>query len=241
MIIYPAVDIKDGQCVRLKQGEFNQVKVYSKNPAEVALRWEAEGAQFLHVVDLDGAASGQLKNLRAVEEIARKVKIPFQLGGGIRNPFSIKEAFEVGASRIVLGTVLITQPELAKVVFKKYGSEKIVAGVDARRGKVAIKGWQEETEHQLLEIAKNLEDLGILRLIFTDILSDGLQCGLNLLAIENLAKKTKMFLIASGGVSSLEDIKALKNLEPLGLEGVIIGTALYEKKFTLREAIALGR
>ncbi|MDI6690104.1 MAG: 1-(5-phosphoribosyl)-5-[(5-phosphoribosylamino)methylideneamino]imidazole-4-carboxamide isomerase [Actinomycetota bacterium] len=237
MLIYPAVDILGGKCVRLFQGRFETVKVYSEDPAEMAKRWEDEGAQFLHVVDLNGAASGKSQNLPAIEKIIKSVGIPIQVGGGIRDIKTVEKILDLGVRRAVLGTAVINAPEFVAEACLKFGP-KIVAAIDARSGKVAISGWRESTEYDAWEVARELKMLGISRLIYTDILSDGTQRGINFDAVRDMVQTIDISLIVSGGVSSLEDIINLKRLEPLGVEGVIVGTALYEGTFSLKEAMA---
>lgn len=236
MLIYPAVDIMDGKCVRLYQGRPEAIKVYSDNPAEMARKWESEGADFLHVVDLNGAVAGSPQNLPAVERIVKGVGIPIQLGGGIRDVVTLEKVFDVGVERAVLGTTIITSPEFVAEACMKHGP-RIVAAIDARGGKVAISGWKEGTGYSASDVIKELELLGISRFMYTDILSDGTRRGVNIEAVRALVREVDIPLIVSGGVSSLDDIRGLRKLEPMGVDGVIIGTALYEGSFTLREAI----
>ena len=240
MIIFPAVDIMGGKCVRLRQGKPEAVKVYNDDPVEQALKWQAEGAQFLHVVDLDGALSGELKNLAVVEKIVKAVALPVQLGGGVRDLKSLARVIDIGVKRVVIGTALIKEPSYVIEACGKFGPN-IVAAVDGSRGKVVISGWQEQTELEIWKLAQKLKEWGVTRLMYTDISTDGTLVGPNISGIRELAQKIDLPLIASGGVAKLQDIKALKELEPLGVEGVIIGTALYEKKFTLEEAIETAR
>ncbi|MCL6471774.1 MAG: 1-(5-phosphoribosyl)-5-[(5-phosphoribosylamino)methylideneamino]imidazole-4-carboxamide isomerase [Firmicutes bacterium] len=240
MIIYPAIDIMDGKCVRLYQGRADKVTVYADEPADMALRWQSEGAEFLHLVDLNGAFEGSLRNLAAVENIVNAVNIPVQLGGGLRTLEDLDKVFSVGISRAILGTSVITNPELVKAACSKYPG-KIVAGIDARDGRVSIKGWVEDTDIFASDLAMQLELYGISRIVYTDILSDGTQKGVNIFATEELAENINIPVIASGGVSTISDIHQLKPLQASGVEGVIIGRALYEGKFTLAEAIEAAR
>lgn len=240
MIIYPAIDVMGGKCVRLYQGRADKIKVYADNPADMALRWAEEGAEFLHLVDLDGAFRGSPQNLAAIENIVKSVDIPVQLGGGLRTLDDLDKVFKTGVSRAILGTSAITDPELVKASCEKYPG-KIVIGLDARDGKVSIKGWVEDTNIYAVDLAMQLEAYGISRIVYTDILSDGTQKGVNVFATEELAENISIPVIASGGVSTLSDIRQLKPLQPSGVEGVIIGRALYEGNFTLGEAIELAR
>jgi len=240
MMIYPAIDIMNGKCVRLYQGRVDQVKVYADNPADMAEKWQDEGAEYLHVVDLDGAFKGSPQNLASVKEIIERARVPVQLGGGLRTVEDLDKVFEIGVDRAILGTTAITNPELVKAACAKYPG-KIVAGLDAREGKLSIKGWVENTDIFAVDLALQLEIYGVSRIVYTDILSDGTQKGVNIFATEELAQKLSIPVIASGGVSTLSDIRQLKPLEASGVEGVIIGRALYEGNFTLTEAIELAR
>jgi len=240
VIIYPAIDIMDGKCVRLYQGRADKATVYANNPADMAQKWQDEGAEFLHLVDLDGAFKGSPQNLEAIENIAKKVSIPVQIGGGLRTIDDLDKVFDVGVARAILGTSVVTNPELVKEACGKY-TGKIVAGLDAREGKVSIKGWVEDTDIYAVDMAMQLEAYGISRIVYTDIMMDGAQTGVNLFATEELAENIGIPVIASGGVSTLSDIRQLKPLQESGVEGVIIGRALYEGNFTLAEAIELAR
>lgn len=240
MIIYPAIDIMGGKAVRLYQGRAEEVMVYANNPANVAKQWQDQGAEFLHVVDLDGAFKGSPQNLITVTNIVKEVNIPVQLGGGLRTIEDLDRAFETGVARAVIGTSVITNPELVKAACAKYPG-KIVAGLDARDGKVAIKGWVEETDIFAVDLAMQLEAYGVSRIVYTDISVDGTEKGVNIFATEELAENINIPVIASGGVATLNDIRQLKPLQSAGVEGVIIGRALYEGNFTLAEAIELAR
>ena len=237
MIIYPAIDIKDGKCVRLQQGSFSDVTVYSDNPAEMALKWEQAGAAWLHTVDLDGARSGNPVNLEVVSRIAKSVGMPVQLGGGIRTLEIMEQAFEKGISRVILGTSAVNNQQLVKDALKKYGN-RVVIGIDAKDEKVAIDGWERVSTFTAVDFAKRMEDLGAGIIIYTDISTDGMLKGPNLKAMEQMVKAVGLEVIASGGVSKLQDIKDLKET---GVAGVIVGKALYTGNLDLGEAIEAGK
>lgn len=239
MQILPAIDILDGRVVRLRQGRLDAVTVYNEDPVDQARRWEAAGAEWIHVVDLDGAVTGEPANIEHVKRIAAAVDVPVQIGGGIRTLTTLRTLFDGGVKRAVLGTTLVTQPELVAEACAEF-SDGIVAGIDARDGKVQIEGWEQGTEHGVLELVRELELLGIQRLAYTDISLDGMQRGINYGAYRALASQVDIPIIASGGVASLDDIADLRTIGRQ-VEGVIIGTALYEQKFTLEQAIAAGR
>jgi len=238
MIIYPAIDLLDGKVVRLQQGRLDAVKVYNEDPVDQAKQWEDQGAEWIHVVDLDGAVLGEPKNLDKIAAIVRSVGIPIQCGGGIRTAESLDALFQAGVKRVVLGTTIITEPEFVAEECAKYG-DSIVAGIDAKDGKVAIEGWKRGTEYSVFEIIQDLKLLGIRRLAYTDIGLDGMQTGINYGAYRVLSEKFDVSVIASGGVASLQDVKDLADIGG-NLEGVIIGTALYEDRFTLPMAIEAG-
>ncbi len=227
----------DGKAVRLYQGQLEAVKVYSDDPVEMAKRWAAEGATFLHVVDLNGAVTGSPVNRPSIEAIINAVDVPVQVGGGIRDLNVLSEVIALGVTRAVLGTAIISHPEFVAEACLRY-KDKIAAAIDARNGKVAVAGWREGTEFEALEVMDELKVLGVPRVVYTDIMADGAQRGINLGGVKQMAAKSDVPIIISGGVTSLDDIKTLKELEPLGVEGVIVGTALYEGSFTLPDAIA---
>ncbi|GAB4288777.1 MAG: 1-(5-phosphoribosyl)-5-[(5-phosphoribosylamino) methylideneamino]imidazole-4-carboxamide isomerase [Coriobacteriia bacterium] len=237
MIIFPAIDILDGKVVRLRQGMLDAVTVYNDDPVDQAKRWAEAGAEWIHVVDLDGAVTGHPQNHHIVERIV-DVGVPVQTGGGVRSMETIDRMFDAGVQRVVLGTTLVTEPTLVAEACEKHTG--IVAGIDARDGKVAISGWREGTEYGVLELVRELELLGIKRLAYTDISKDGMQQGVNYGAYRALASQIDIPIVASGGVNSLGDVRDLATLGSQ-LEGVIIGTALYTGAFTLEEAIAAGR
>jgi phosphoribosylformimino-5-aminoimidazole carboxamide ribotide isomerase len=237
MQILPAIDILDGKVVRLTQGRLDAVTVYNDDPVDQAKRWEAAGAEWIHVVDLDGAVTGEPVNIASVEAIIRSVSVPVEVGGGIRSLETLRRFYEAGVARTVLGTTLVTQPELVAEACEEFDS--IVAGVDARDGKVAVEGWRQGTEYGVLELVRELEVLGVRRLAYTDIGLDGTGHGVNYGAYRALATQIEIPIIASGGVNSLDDVRDLRTIGRQ-LEGVIIGRALYEGVFTLEEAIAAG-
>jgi phosphoribosylformimino-5-aminoimidazole carboxamide ribotide isomerase len=240
MIIYPAVDIRGGKCVRLYQGEFDKEKTYAAEPYKMAKKWEAQGAEFLHLVDLDGARSGVPQNIEAVRKIVESVKIPVELGGGIRTIDSLERVLNLGVKRAILGTSLVRDSAFVKEAVKKFGN-RIVAGIDARHGKVSVDGWNRTTDTDAIDLAQELESLGIERLIYTDILCDGTLKGINFSGFRDLAGCLDISIIASGGVTTLDDIVKLKELEPMGVDGVIIGKALYEGVISLKGAIDVAR
>lgn len=237
MIIFPAIDILDGKAVRLMQGRLDAVTVYNDDPVDQARRFIDSGAEWIHVVDLDGAVLGTPANIEIVHRIAA-LGVPVQTGGGIRSMSTIDHMFEAGVRRVVLGTALVKEPALVAEACERYGG--IVAGVDARDGKVAIEGWREGTSHGVLELVRELELLGVKRLAYTDISKDGMQTGVNYGAYRALVSQVEIPIVASGGVSTLDDIRDLLSLGSQ-LEGVIVGRALYEGAFSLEDAIAAGR
>ena len=237
MIIYPAIDVKDGRCVRLVQGKFNDVTVYSDNPVEMALKWERLGAQYLHIIDLDGARTGEPQNIATISEMAVKLGIPVQVGGGIRSIEMIEIILCKGIQRLILGTSAVRNPELVKSALKNF-ENNVVIGIDAKDGMVAIEGWAKTSEFTAVEFAKRMEDLGAKTIIYTDIARDGMLSGPNLKAMEEMVKAVHIDVIASGGVSKLEDIR---NLKEIGMPGVIVGKAIYTGDVDLVEAIEIAK
>ena len=231
MIIFPAIDIKDGQCVRLQQGRFDKVDVYSENPAEVALRWEQKGAKALHVVDLDGALRGRSVNRETIQEIIRTVRIPVQLGGGIRTMKDIEEALNDGLNRVILGTSAVKEKGFVEQALKHYG-EQIVVSIDAKDGYVALEGWTKTSQIKAVDFAKELESVGLKTLIYTDIAKDGMLSGPNFEELENLIKSVAIDVIASGGISRKEHVMKLK---AMNVAGAIIGKALYTNAIRLED------
>ena len=237
MKIYPAIDIKDGKCVRLLRGSFDDVTVYGDNPAEMARKWESLGGEYIHVVDLDGALKGHGVNAEAIKEICKAVNVPVQTGGGIRSISDIEAKLECGISRVIIGTKAVSDAEFVKDAVKRYG-DKIVIGIDAKDGMVAIEGWEKTSEYQAVEFAKKMEEIGVKTIIYTDIATDGTLMGPNVDAMREMVNNTNMDIIASGGIGNIEHIKALI---PTGVEGVITGRALYTGNINLCDAIKAGK
>lgn len=238
MEIIPAIDLKGGKCVRLLQGDMDRSTVFSDNPVETAKRWEGEGATRLHVVDLDGAFKGKPENRKAIDAIIDALHIPVQVGGGIRDMETIDSYVESGVDRVILGTIAQKSPEFVVKACDLF-HERIVVGIDAKNGMVAINGWAEVTSKSALSLAAEFEDYGVAAIIYTDISKDGMMEGPNLEATRELALSVNIPIIASGGVSSLEDVRNLIQLEKDGVEGVITGKAIYSGALNLKEAIAL--
>lgn len=236
MIIYPAIDIKDGKCVRLLQGQAEEVTVYDENPVRMALRWQKHGADIIHVVDLDGAFHGMPKNIEIVSEIVQELDVPIQFGGGVRGIEALQRLIDMGVGQVVLGTLAMTEPTVFHRALEMFG-ERIVVGLDGREGKVAIEGWTKDTDRDIIPAGKALAELGVGRIIYTDIARDGMRVGPNIEATRNLAREVGIPVTASGGIATLDDIKALREIEADGVEGVIVGKALYEKAFTLEQAM----
>ncbi len=234
MRLYPAIDIINGQAVRLVQGDYNKETVYDKDPVAVAKKWEAAGASFIHVVDLDGALGGQWVNKKVITAIADAVNIPVQTGGGVRTLEDIEERLKAGISRVILGTVAVEEPEIVSHAVTKFGSDKIVVGIDAKNGMVAIHGWEEVSEMTALTVCQAAKSVGIKTIVYTDIAKDGMMQGPNIELTKHLVESTGMDIIASGGVSCYED---LGNVKACGAEGAIIGKALYTEAIDLAKAI----
>ncbi len=239
MIIIPAVDIKNGKCVRLRQGRMDEETVFSDDPAAMAARWAEAGAGLIHVVDLDGAVGKQPKNLQSIRNILETVSADIQVGGGIRNEATVRMLLDMGVSRVVIGTEAINNPAMVKAVSREF-PERIVVGIDARNGKVAVEGWTRTTEVAATDLARSFEDAGVAAINFTDIHRDGMQTGPNIEETRRLAEAVSIPIIASGGVSTLDDIHRLLPLEPAGVVGVITGRALYDGALDLKAAIALA-
>jgi phosphoribosylformimino-5-aminoimidazole carboxamide ribotide isomerase len=236
MEIIPAIDIRDGKCVRLYKGDFEQETVYGE-PLEMAKLWASKGASRLHIVDLDGARDGKPQNLDLISKIIEEVDLPVQVGGGIRNLETIKEYLDIGVERVIIGTAAIENPELVVEAIESYGSESIVVGIDAKDGYVATEGWLESSDTTAVELGEAMKARGVEWIVFTDISKDGTLTGPNIDSTKELAQKTDLKVIASGGVSKLEDIEELQEIEEFGVEGVITGKALYSGKLDLEEAV----
>lgn len=239
MIIYPAIDLRNGKCVRLTKGSFDAETVFSDNPAEMAARWEAQGAEYLHVVDLDGAVAGESKNLKSIQAILAAVKIPVQVGGGIRSMENIDKMLSIGVSRVILGSIAVKNPELVRQACLKYG-DRIVVGIDAKEGMAAVEGWGEKSDASAVKLACQMVKLGVKTIIFTDISKDGTLSGVNVQATAELAQKSRADVIASGGVSSLDDIRQLMQHEKDGIKGCIVGKAIYTNNINLEDAIKMA-
>ena len=238
MMIIPAVDIKNGKCVRLLQGRMEDETVFSDDPAAMAQKWANAGAELIHVVDLDGAFEKRPQNLDAVKDIINSVDTPIQLGGGIRNERAVETVLKLGVQRVIIGTEAIKNPQWVRQIARKYPGQ-IVVGIDARDGRVAIEGWTETTSIRAIDLARQFEDCGVAAINFTDIYRDGMQTGPNIAETGRLAEAIKIPVVASGGVSTIEDIKNLLPLTAVGVSGVITGKALYSGTLDFKQARAL--
>ena len=236
MEVIPAIDLLDGKCVRLYQGDYNQASIFNDNPVEVARQWEKEGATRLHVVDLDGAKAGKSVNLKVIEAIAKAISIPVQVGGGLRDRAGVSKLLDTGVQRAILGTIAVEKPELVTELCQEF-PEKIIVGIDARNGKVATRGWLETSEVAATDLAHRMARQGVAAIIYTDIHRDGTLSGPNLDALRELAESIAIPVIASGGVSSLTDLLSLSGLESIGVTGAIVGRAIYTGDVSLKEAV----
>jgi phosphoribosylformimino-5-aminoimidazole carboxamide ribotide isomerase len=236
LTIYPAIDMRGGNCVRLLQGDYDKETIYGDSPFDMALTFAADGAEWIHMVDLDGAKDGKRINDRFVIEAAQQLKVKVQIGGGIRSEEDILHYLDNGITRVIIGSIAVSNPEFAIEMIKKYGNQ-IVVGIDAKNGFVATHGWLTTSEVKAVDLSKRFADAGAGTFIFTDIATDGTLSGPNIAAVCEMAEVTGKTVIASGGVSSLADLSAL-NAE--GVKGAIVGKALYENRFTLKEALAIG-
>lgn len=240
MNIYPAIDLRGGNCVRLVKGDFSRETIYSTDPGAMAREWASAGASSIHVVDLDGALAGESRNLEAIKAIMKEGGIPIEVGGGIRNMSHIERLLSAGVHQVILGSAAVKNPELVKEACKAYPG-RIVVGIDAKNGDVAVEGWEASGHIQAEELAKKMADAGVERIIFTDIARDGMLSGVNVEATVAVAKASGLKVTASGGVASLEDLKILKKRETDGIEGCIIGKALYTGAIDLRQAVAIAK
>ena len=234
--IIPAIDLMDGKCVRLVQGRFDQVTVFSDDPTEMAKRWADAGAPRLHLVDLNGSRHGSPREIDAISKIVGSIDIPTELGGGIRSLETARQMIDIGVGRVIIGTSAALDADLAETIFSELG-EQVVLGVDARDGFVAIKGWEETTREDAVDFTRRMQKLGARRVIYTDISRDGMLEGANIPAMKRLSESLDIPVIASGGVSTLADIVGLKALESIGIEGAILGKALYTGALALGEAL----
>ena len=240
MMILPAIDIRGGNCVRLTQGDFKKEIIYSSLPEEQALKWQNLGAKFLHVVDLDGAKQGMPMNIFSIKKILETVNIPIEVGGGIRTIQDMENLLDMGVHRIILGSVAVENPELVREAAESFGGERVAVGIDAKDGVVAVHGWGDSGYIKVDDLAMQIGDYGISTIIYTDITRDGMLSGIDAEVFADIARKSGVNIIASGGVSSLNDIRKLKNFEREGVVGVIIGKALYENRIDLTEAIEIA-
>lgn len=236
MDVIPAIDLLEGRCVRLYQGDYERSQVFSENPVDVAKQWVDEGATRLHLVDLDGAKAGKVVNLKAIEAITNAISVPIEIGGGLRDRTSVQQVFNLGVQWAILGTVAVEQPQLIQELCQEF-SEQIIIGIDARNGLVATRGWLETSEVLATQLAVQMQEFGAAAIIYTDIHRDGTLSGPNLEALRELASAISIPIIASGGVSSVTDLLSLLGLEHQGVKGVIVGRALYTGDISLREAL----
>jgi phosphoribosylformimino-5-aminoimidazole carboxamide ribotide isomerase len=240
VIIIPAIDLKDGRCVRLAQGDFKRVTVYSEDPVEIAKKWQENGAERIHVVDLDGSLAGSPQNNDVIQKIVEEIDVPIQVGGGIREIKTIETYIGIGVHWVILGTIALRNMRFVREACDAY-SGRIILGIDANDGKVAVQGWTEQTSESAIDIARRYEGYGLAAIVYTDIKRDGMETGVNIEATRNLAQLVKIPVIASGGVSSMQDIERLREVEKYGISGVIIGKALYSGAISLKEAIKLSK
>lgn len=237
MILYPAIDIYEGKAVRLVQGDFNAKTVYEDDPLEAARHWVAEGARFLHVVDLDGAKTGEPQNLKHLERITRELGVPVQTGGGLRSLPAVRDALRAGAERVILGTAAFTDVDFLDDVLSSYG-DRVVVSVDTRGGNISTAGWTETTQMPAAAVIERLQDRGVRSFVYTNVDRDGMQQGADLDEVKRIASVVRGRFLYSGGIGSLADLQALAELRQVNLGGVVAGKALYEKKFTIAEGQA---
>jgi phosphoribosylformimino-5-aminoimidazole carboxamide ribotide isomerase len=240
LVIIPAIDVKDGKCVRLAQGDFDRVTTYADNPLDVALTWMQKGAELIHVVDLDGSVAGLPRNANIILEIARKVDVPIQVGGGIRDMETIKFYLDNGVSSVILGTAALQNEEIVRDACQTF-PKKIILGIDALEGKVAIRGWTQKTQLNAVDLARRYEKFNVKAIVYTDIKRDGMGTGVNIEATKELAKSVSIPVIASGGVATIADIENLLSVKDCEIYGVIIGRALYTGAVSLEDAIKASK
>lgn len=238
MRLYPAIDIRNGKCVRLRQGSFADVTVYNDDPVSVAAEWKAQGAEYIHVVDLDGAQAGRSVNLGIIRSIAETTGLPVQTGGGIRSLDNIRDRLDAGVTRVIIGTKAVNEPEFVAEAIAKFGADRIVVGLDGRGGIAATAGWEQESGIEILDLAQKFETMGVRTIVYTDISRDGMLTGPDIEYTEKLVNETGIDIIASGGVSSGFD---LERLEDIRVEGAILGKSLYEGRIILKDEIAKRR
>ncbi len=236
MIIFPAMDLRNGKCVRLYQGKFDALEVVGENPIEVAMSFKKAGAEYIHMVDLDGALNGTIKNLKIILKVIKEVNIPVELGGGIRDIKTVDALIEAGLSRVILGTAALKDKNFVAEAVEKYG-DKIAVGIDAKDEKVAVNGWTNVSDINYIDFAKEIEAIGVKTIIFTDISKDGTLMGPNLVQLQRINDSVNCNIIASGGIKELEDLKAINKM---GFYGTIVGKAIYSGNIDLKEAIAVG-
>ncbi|MBR4724472.1 MAG: 1-(5-phosphoribosyl)-5-[Lachnospiraceae bacterium] len=234
MKLFPAIDIKGGKCVRLKQGDFDQVTIYNEDPVIVAKEWKAQGADCIHVIDLDGARSGESPNLKIIGDIIRETGLYIQTGGGIRSIEAIRSRLDVGVGRVIIGTRAVREPEFVREAIETFGAERIVVGLDGHEEYAAVAGWEEDSDKTILDLAQGFEKMGVKTIIYTDISRDGMLGGPNIIYTERLINETNIDIIASGGIGSPLDLELL---EEIGAAGAILGKSLYEGRINLREAL----
>ncbi len=239
MIVIPAIDLLNGRCVRLTQGQEKDSTVYSHDPAEIALQFQKQGAAYLHLVNLDGAFGRENRNIESIKTILGTVDIPVELGGGLRHYEDACKWIDIGITRVILGTLAVSHPLIIKQLIDSFGPERVVAAIDAKNNRVMVKGWTEATSFTPVELGKHLDNLGLRRIIYTDISRDGVLEGPNLSAVDDLARQLEMPTIASGGFSSLEHFSQLTSLNNEYIEGAIVGKALYENKIELPDIVKL--
>jgi len=241
MIIYPAIDLRQGRCVRLQQGNAAAETVFADDPLDAALAWVNAGAQWLHMVNLDGALGQSAEaNIEALKRVLGAVDVPVQFGGGIRAIEDIEQILELGIDRVILGTVAVREPEIVRQSVAEFGSDRIAVGIDARDGMVAVEGWTAISQVRAVDLGRQMRMMGVTRVIYTDISRDGMLSGVNVQSTAELAQSTGLGVIASGGVATLDDIRALVAQSDQGIEGVIIGMALYRSAFTLQDALKIA-